>query len=510
MKKILILFVYLASLNAFIKPYILPIGLTINPYGKTPLSATYRLPQKNLLPLTVTVIGKKRDASIIYTYPVQYGEIFAIHGLYAQHTNQLILSLGQERILNTNIIIGDVYKDQKLQYPNTTPSRIRVHKDLFPTMDPFNQDLYFIYDNFTNIVAYDKRGDLRYLYQKDNAIHMMSRIEQQNNNFYFYFVDKKMVRGNLLGQEKFFPARNISVHHEFISKKTHKIILALSTTGGLEDRIIEVNPLGYVVRDLILGDVFRNTLPLSEWTNLNKTVYDSNNVRSNRITLKPEHVDWAHLNSFVYDEDKDILYLSARHLGIIAVDYSEWTLLWWMSDPRLSIKKGKSYGEVPSDFVYLHKIESLKPYQLKSTTYPKAQHSLLLRSNGNLLVFDNQGDSDINFGGSRVLEYEIIINDDQREAKLIRNIRHPKRVYSRLLSDVDLIDKDNFLVLWGYDTPLTFFKTARLSEFDAQGELIFDMSLGVDWVYRVEKKPLYPYRDPLKKYSIDFHEKEEL
>ncbi len=511
MSYFLLLLIFLFSANDFVKPQALELGVTINPYGKTPLSGIFKLAKINDEPLTITVLGKQKNASLSHTFSSQYGHEFPIQGFYNNRTNQLLIFLGDKRILNTNIFISNVYTEQAKKYPKISLTRPKVHVDQLKPSDPFNQDFYFLYDNYTNIVAYDRAGDLRYIYQKDNNIHAMARIELNDGDFYFYFVDKKMIKVNLLGQEHFFPTGNIQVHHDFSYKGEDKIILALSKRGGLEDRLIQVTPKGKVVRDLIFGDLFRNTLDPEDWEELKKTVYDTNNMSSNRITTKEENTDWAHANSMVYDEDNDIIYLSLRHLGVIAVNYSEWTILWWLADNKMNTQQGKTYGFVPADFVYLDQIKSLKAYRLISSTYPRNQHSLLLRSNGNLLMFDNQGDHNINFFGSRVLEYQITLNSNKQggQAKIVKNIKHPKRVYSRLLSDVDLVgtNHENLLVLWGFDTLLNVFQTTRLAEFDANGRLVFDMSLRTEWIYRVEKKPLYPYQDKNKKYSIDVLQK---
>lgn len=514
MPYVFVILIFLFSANDFVKPFNVPIGLTINPYGKTPLSGILKLAQENNLPLTITVLGKQKSMSLSHTFTSQYGHEFPIQGLYHNRTNQILVFLGDQQILNTNIFISDVYINQREKYPKVRSSHVKVHYDKLKKSDPFNQDFYFLYDNYTNIVAYDRLGDLRYIYQKDNNINAMARMEYQNNEFYFYFVDKKMIKINLLGQEIFSSTEQIKVHHDFSYKGEDKIVLALSDRGGMEDRLIQINPKGKVVRDLIFGDLFRNTLDPSDWEELNKTIYDTNNMSTNRITKKEENIDWAHANAMVYDENTDIIYLSLRHLGVIAAKYKEWKILWWLSDNRMNTQKGKNYGFVPSSFVYLDQIKALEPYRLISSTYPRNQHSLLLRSNGNLLMFDNQGDNDISFVGSRVLEYQITPNSNEQggQATLIKNIKHPKRVYSRLLSDVDLIgdNYENLLVLWGFDTLLNIFQTTRLAEFDRDGTLIFDMSLRTEWVYRAEKKPLYPYQDTNKKYSVDVLESKSL
>lgn len=51
-------------------------------------------------------------------------------------------------------------------------------------------------------------------------------------------------------------------------------------------------------------------------------IYIENGIKKN--------IDWFHSNSLVYDSDTDILYVSSKHRGVLAIDYSEWRLIWWM------------------------------------------------------------------------------------------------------------------------------------------------------------------------------------
>lgn len=505
MNKVLIIILYFLLANGYVFLPVLNLGLTINPYNLTPLSAIYKLQATNQQELSVIVKGKTSRLSVAHTYISNYGTEFPIHGFYANYTNKLTIKMGEEILLSTNIFIGNIYQEQQKKYPQVTNPAILVHsnKNIF---DPSNQDFYFLYDNYTNIVAYDGQGELRYLYK--NSEKLMSRIELQNNQLYFYFVDQKIKRVNFLGQyqiEALIPA-----HHEFVYKNTknskNKIVLTVSSRGGVEDRVTEVDSSGRIVRDLLIGNVFRNVLPLEKKHVLNKTVYDSDNLLIDSITKKVRSVDWAHANSLVYDQEKDILYLSLRHLGVIAVAYEQWKLLWWLAHDELDVIIGHGYGEVPKDFVYLSEIDELKPYRMVSTIYPKVQHGLLLKKNGNLVLFDNNGDEVHNYQGSRVLEYKL--DHQQRKAKIIRQYTHPRRVYSRILSDIDLIGNNNWLILWGFDTPRTDFRITRLVEVNSKNRLIMDMSLRRDWVYRVEKKPLYPYQDTNKNYNIDVLEKD--
>ncbi|MGL5956955.1 MAG: aryl-sulfate sulfotransferase, partial [Brevinema sp.] len=131
-----------------------------------------------------------------------------------------------------------------------------------------------------------------------------------------------------------------------------------------------------------------------------------------------------------------------------------------------------------------------------ATDGPKNQHALLLLENGNLAMFDNQGDEANNNAGSRYVEYRISGSQGFWRAEKIREYRD-RFLYSRITSDVDFTSEGNLLMAWGCPQ--------RIREIAPNNSLLFDMDVtqNKDFFYRVDKMPLYPYNNPLKKYSIE-------
>jgi arylsulfate sulfotransferase len=297
-------------------------------------------------------------------------------------------------------------------------------------------------------------------------------------------------------------------HHDAIPYGNNFLVLA-NSQWGVEDRLIETTASGTIVRDLTFGKLFRDIVAPNGVGNqaeidiMNKIIYDDENHLDGAK-------DWAHANSLVYDDDTDILYFSLRNQAVIAVDYSEWKLLWWMADDMLDTL----HPGVPNRGLNFIDLPSLEDYRVKGDALangPKNQHALLLRKNDNgrlnLAMFDNQGDTDAdpNNLGSRYVEYAITGDHGNWTATVAHEYRDPnpissRIVYSRIMSDVDLLPNNKVLILSAIGSTI---REVDLTTKDVK----FDMTFNLGWVYRADKMPLYPYQDQTKVYSIDYNEK---
>lgn len=129
----------------------------MDPFDSTPLSALYTLESINTKPITVRVLGKTADMDIAHTYPANYGTELAIHGLYPNYKNTIIIE-GGEVSQQTNITT--------LALPNTVNTTINRTK--FVTGDPFNQNLYFLINMVSFVVGVDNKGETRYYVSTKN------------------------------------------------------------------------------------------------------------------------------------------------------------------------------------------------------------------------------------------------------------------------------------------------------------------------------------------------------
>ncbi|MEI0685522.1 aryl-sulfate sulfotransferase [Brachyspira pilosicoli] len=458
-----------------------PLGtIILNPYDIAPLSASYVISNTNNYPITVTVKGLYNEPDIIHTYPANYGKEFEIHGLFPEATNTIIINdAGREIVENhyiKKIYHDDVYIDSKYT--------VEINK--LTNDDGNNPELYFIqYFNGwypTATIGISKNGYVRYFIKGVTA----SKIAIEGNKFLIYPMYEGKIY-NMLGKELVkYPSNS---HHDTIKKDDNYIYLSASKWGG-DDEITEIDFYGNIVRKMSFASIIRDIVVPNNDKNeiriLNRIVFDENNIFIDE-NGEQKSIDWFHANSLVYDKETDILYISSRNLGVFAIDYSDWKLIWWFADETLNTRTGNAYGQIPYKD-NLGDLPSLDAYRVKGdalTDGPKNQHALILLENGNLGMLDNQGDANRNSKGSRYVEYNItgehgyytaIKTDEFRDASL----------YSRITSDAD-IKGNNLLLTYGtIRTVLEVDKQTKEVLFKAK----FDMPKS-ELYYRADKLPLY-------------------
>ena len=486
-------------------------GIVLNPLGNTPLSAIYKIESTNLSPIIITVKGKDSSMDISVAYPPKYGMEFSIHGLYEDYENTIIIKEGSKAEINYKIQtekivipkaskIGNDEIDKMIE--EEVSFNVSLAKDTLPKSNPFNQDLYFLSLPLNKVImALDRKGDMRYYYSDSKSMITVIRLEADDNNIYilgvdnFQYYQKTDLFGNIVFREP------MSVHHEAAPYVRGQELILGNSQWGWEDVVFVLNKNKKINQTLFLGDAIRKVAHPSDTLMLNEIIYDDKNAFTND-SGRPQKVDWAHINSMVYDIDNHIAYFSARHIGVIAVSMTDWKMLWFMSADDLNIDEGFGYGAKPSSYPSLKDVPSLAPYRMNVKNpkdAPKGQHALFLKKNGNLMMFDNQGDDRINPEGSRVIEYKF--DTSRNTAQVVREYSTPEKDYSRLLSDVDL-HEENLLILYA------FGRIRRIIEVNPQDEILFDLQIRAKVpFFRVDKFPLYPYSDRNKKYSLDYLEK---
>ena len=464
--------------------------MVMNPNKTTPLSAVYKLTKTNSVDIEVTIKGKTPEMDIKHIFLTGTIKDIPIHGLYPDMTNTVILKMADKEI--TNFLITE-----KVEF-----KKGKVSVDLLPTPDPANQDLYFVNhirynlpeDDRNFLIAYDRKGDIRYL-NYNHKLHYMFQTDQQilmkNNNGIFDLLNNRLV--NYKG------TYDLQTHHDSLFLNDNKHLVLADSKWGIEDRIIELDDKGEILKDLSFGSLFRDIITSSQEIKImNKIIFDSSNIYFKNG--KRKGIDWAHANSVVYDEEQDIMYFSLRQQGVLAVDYSEWKLIWWMTDNTLDT----IHDGVPNRGMNFLDLKSLEPYRVKGDAVlngPKNQHALFLFKNGNLGMFDNVGDAEKSDKGSRYIEYQITGTPNNWQAKLVREYKDDS-LYSQITSDIDLVgnNHENLLITWGIPE--------HIREINQQNEIIFDLNVSQkNFLYRADKKPLYPYQNEYKKYSLDANEK---
>nr|WP_258074869.1 aryl-sulfate sulfotransferase [Brachyspira murdochii] len=372
------------KLNSSLASSIGKVGeITVNPLGVTPLSAVYTTETVNAAPITVTVKGLYGEPDIIHTYPAGYGTEFEIHGMFPESQNVIEVNDGG-RIITKNVPIGTLSTSDNITIQKQYDVEIN---ELSEEKYPNNPELYFILNGGLNnfVVAISKNGFVRYFLN-----YRASKITINNKKMIFYpTYEAKNV--NLLGFEMVkYPT---GTHHDTIKVNNNYLYLSHSQWGA-EDRVVEMDSSGKEIRKLSFAKLIENTLDLVSYPEddaiLKEIAYteDINNIYNDNSSKKV--VNWFHANSLVYDSSTDILYVSSRDHAVLAIDYSEWKLIWWMADSKLNtVPPIDGYDKFFKD------LKSLEVYRVKGDGLddgPKNQHALFLLANGNLGMFDNQGD----------------------------------------------------------------------------------------------------------------------
>ena len=154
---------------------------------------------------------------------------------------------------------------------------------------------------------------------------------------------------------------------------------------------------------------------------------------------------------------------------------------------RVDINSNTPVGFIPYD-VHFKDLPSLEPYRVKGAGMddgPKNQHALFLLANGNLGMFDNQGDEDTNPNGSRYVEYKITGTYGNYTAQKVYEYRDSS-LYSRITSDVDFTGENyqNILITYGYPN-------GRILEIEKNSRKILFKLVVPYFLYRSDKMPLY-------------------
>ncbi|MBW5411170.1 aryl sulfotransferase, partial [Brachyspira hampsonii] len=363
MKKLLFITLLILSLftlsckDKMTSPLNNPIGITVNPNGTTPLSAVYTRETVNTAPITVTVKGLYGEPDIIHTYPAGYGREFEIHGMFPESMNTIEVNDGG-RIITKNVYVGSL--------PNGIQKKYDVEINNLPEEKyPNNPNLYFSVMNSSSSVSatlgISRSGFLRYF-----QIYNQTKIVIENKRMVLYpTIDTRNpdtqknvdLLGNTLIKYPTIP------HHDSIKVNNNYIYLSYSDWGS-QDRLVEINSSGTKLKELNFGKSIQASLDLKTYPG-DEAIFkqiafseDLDNIYNNNG--QQQVIDWFHANSLVYDSSTDILYVSSRHRGVLAIDYSEFRLIWWMADEKLATDG----FYIPYD-IYLKDLQSLDAYRVK-------------------------------------------------------------------------------------------------------------------------------------------------
>ncbi len=467
--------------------------LKINPYGNAPLSAEIHLANQKE-DITITVKGQDPNSDISYTWKSPSRKVFPVLGLYFDHTNTVVLETPS--ITKTlQVVITD--KDPSII------EKIEVLVNNRPNSPERKNYLNFFnhVGKLKDFFATDDYGKIRWYFTSEHELHAM-KFHYDSDEVTFSYINSATVEiptYNMVGKHistlkgpqthayndvKKDAAR---FHHDMFYRDNGNVLVLDKSVHGVEDVILELDPKGNIVQEILIGDWIRQTVngDPNDYTGFEHMIFDSENntfdeykggTRYPGMPNTENGIDWAHINALSFDEATETIYLSFRQHGIFAFDYKNQKLKWIFLRDGYTIPAGvRDFYNYPAYIEYAYEIPSLAPYVLKGRG-PDHPHAITFLSNNTFHVFDNSGD-DGNFPeeGSRIMVFSV------DEEKMIGHVdweyRHKDTdgslVYSQIVSDMDTTAFDTHIGVFGTQLPFTFI------EVDKNKKVLFDIRLDI-------------------------------
>lgn len=341
----------------------------------------------------------------------------------------------------------------------------------------------------------DQRAQVRWLYT-GVACHIFMKL--QNGNL---IVDAPVSSGicgaytaagfiemDFLGRIlEFYPIPN-GLHHDVIELPNGNFLAITQREQTKQDLLVEIDRQ---TKEVVDEWDFRQILDFNR-----QTVIDKISVN--------HPLDWLHLNSLVYDEKSDCIIASSRNQSTV-VKFNKQTLeIKWILAPHEGW------------------CERLKPYLLEPIgdcfEWSYAQHTPVLTTDGNLLIFDNGNFRSYDLekailayqNYSRAVEYRIDEENMTVEQIWQYGKERGSELYCAYLGAVRLLENQNKLICFGgitkdiFGNPIDDMKSNRMKNRVtviemSDEEIIFEITMKDTDItkasgykcYRAEKMTLY-------------------
>lgn len=453
---------------------ITPEDIKLNPYLKCPLCAIVNLKIPVKSRIGVKVHGKPNGGISIENKFVKYSEDHEVPvlGLYNNWQNTVEISVldlrGKVRVSKTIEIHTK---------PIVENSTMNVLTNKYADK---STQLYF---SANKPIGFDQMGEVRWAYEPASQ---------------FYYIFPKLKNGNILT----VGTKDLYVYHS--------------------KYIYEITPLGLVVREYVIPNYIHhdivelpngNLLTLSnskpivfqDGISEEETVieidrqtgailktWDFNTIidpqRKSIPSTRPD--DWLHLNALFYDtRDNSIIVSGRSQSAVIKIDYTTGAIKWILSSPELWDVKFSTYLLKPVDN---------SRSQINTTNidfWPYGQHSVKMKPNGNLILYDN-GDNR-NFYENRLspIEYtrlvEYKIDESKRTIELVSSFDNGKKIYTKYTGAVNYQPELNSTLI-AYMYPSSVLLQPKIVEVDNANTILFEANLSIDLQnYRGFKMNIY-------------------
>jgi hypothetical protein len=301
----------------------------------------------------------------------------------------------------------------------------------------------------TDPVLMDSDGNVRWIGTGKNQA--MASIFF-NNRFYVAGADATVIvmdfdgGTQLLGNYRGMGITSVNVHN-FDPGRTG-IVMDVNTRSETEAVDVEIDTSGNVLNIWDLGKIISAAMVAGG---------------DNPADFVQHHGEsWFHNNSTAYNPADNTLVVSSRENFVIALDYDTQAIKWILGDPT------KKWYEFPS----LRKFALTLP---AGTLPPAGQHAVSIRSNGDLLLFDN------GYGSTKMLPAGVTRTYSAPRSYVIDTAAmtatedytfEPKNTpYSKICSSIYEDAPNNFLVDYAFAEHGHVMDLRGLSP---NGEVIFD------------------------------------
>lgn len=389
--------------------------IIVNPYGVSPLTALVIFDTKDLTAPTVTIKGKDELTTYNHTFKPSKHHMLPIYGLYANTNNEIIITINE---VDYKIFV----KTEKL------PKDFQVGKVVKKEPEFLNNDLYFVTPSSKGYTAaYDTNGDVRWYLTEDYSWDIQ-RLDNghiligSNRLMEEPYYTTGLIEMDLLGKIYFEYKLPGGYHHDVFELEDGNLLVATNNfkNNTVEDYVVEIDRnTGKIVKTIDLTRI----LPIDEGLN----DYSSS-------------FDWFHNNSVWYDAKTNSITLSGRHTdSVVNIDYDTTEINWIIGDDQNWSKDMKQYFFTPIS----------EPFE-----WQWAQHAAMILPNGNVFIFDNGNNR------SKSLENGIAAEDNYSRGVIYKintsnmtisqvwqyGKERGNEFYSPYISDVDYLDKNNFLI----------------------------------------------------------------
>lgn len=402
--------------------------IVVNPYGTAPLSAVAVFTTDEEVGGTITVKGKSSENDITGTFEASKQHIIPVYGLYSGDTTEVVIELDNGKSASYEV---------STEALNVDYGEIKTE-----VSDPDNYDysrLTFLCSTMGSLYAVDSAGDIRFytsmggtlgVHQLKNGHLMMPASYVLKSSYY----KEGLIETDLTGRIYREYAVPGGMHHDFRELSNGNLLVASDSPdlSSVEDYIVELDrTTGEVVWELDMKDLI-----------------DMEDGQSASMeTDGSDESDWFHNNGIWYDEQNDLVLLSARHKdAIVAVNKSDKTIAWILGDSTGWDKTDSKYFFTPEgeDFEWFY-----------------AQHNVTMLDNGDIMLFDNgtakvkREDNDKRVTGDDVYSRAVIYHIDTENMTVSQVYEYGKERgadwYADWISGVDSFDgtKDHLFITAG-------------------------------------------------------------